>query len=65
MESKEEHIETAETKYGSGDDMQMKPTDIFMICLVLLTYNRDFRFKKEIMVCAAVYYTCRLLQFMF
>ena len=43
----------------------MKLTDIFMICLVLLTYNREFRFKKEIMVCAAVYYTCRLLQFMF
>lgn len=33
----------------------MKLTDIFVICLVLLTYNRDFRFKKEIMVCAAVY----------
>ena len=45
--------------------MQMKPTDIFMICLVLLTNNRNFRFKKEIMACAAVYYTCRLLQFMF
>lgn len=43
----------------------MKLTDIFMICLVLLTYNRDFRFKKEIMVCAVVYYTCRLVQFMF
>ena len=43
----------------------MKLTDIFMICLLLLAYNRDYGCKKGIMVCVAVYYTCRLFQIIF
>jgi len=42
----------------------MKLTDIFMICLLLLVYNRDYGCKKGILVCVCVYYACRLLQFM-
>ena len=42
----------------------MKFTDILMACLVLLAYSRGYKHKKAIAICAAVYYFCRVLQFM-
>ena len=41
----------------------MKLTDVFMACLVIIAYNRNYKYKKGIAVCAAVYYVCRALQF--